>query len=378
LRLRAFFAAIFLLALGHQPASAQADRLVDVVWELVEAQDSAVDGGASNQAKILAQIDQQISSLSAEDWKQLRNYRAAVIYVLAGGSSKRLRGLLLDHTIEEKDPPLLTASLAFADGDRDNATKLMAQIDVKSYPPILAGYLALVRGGLLMGSDKKEASNFLSFARLMMPGSQVEEAALRRELTILDPVRDTKRFLLLARRYQSRYANSPFAARYWQSLSANLLKVAAKVDAERFSPFEDLYKAAPHAVSFEFHAALARASIRSSHLETLRAQAQAAAAASDTPQNKERMKLYLAAVHIMEGETGGDELKNIARSSLSKEEIAILNALKDVAAKLDDGGDPAAELATSDRQDGDPDPPIVQGLRQSLADSEKLLQRAGQ
>jgi chemotaxis protein MotC len=380
LRFRALIAATFFVMLGAAPKEAMAaDNLVDAVWELVEDQDRAVDGGASNQYKIHARIDERIASQTADDWKQLGNYRAAVIYVLAGGTSRRLRALLRDHTIEEKDPPLLTASLAYADGDRDAATKLMSSIDARIYPPILAGHLSLVRGGLMMGSNNIEASKLLAFARLVMPASQVEEAALRRELAIIDPRWDADHYLLLARRYQTRYSKSPFAIKYWQTLSAALSKARSTMDANGLLRFAELYKTAPHDISFEFHAMLARASIVTSRLEMLKSQAQAADSVADNPQNKERLKLYVAAIHMMEGDTSGEELKNIASSALSKEEITILNSLRGVGAKLEDSDPQPTELAaTPDQKNNDADHPLLQKLQQSLDETGKLLQRAGQ
>lgn len=364
-----------MVALACSAIPARACDLVGSVWELIEAQDRAVAGDASRQAKIAPGIEGCIASLSAEDWKQQRNYRAAVIYVLAGGGSARLKRLLQDHAIEEKSPPLLTASLAFADGDRQNAIKLMSSVDVRNFPPILAGHLALVRGGLLIGVDNKEAARSLAYARLMMPGSQVEEAALRREIAISDPNAEPDRYMLLARRYQLIYSHSPFATKYWQALTATLSRIGL---GGRLAESEELFKAAPASFGFEFHAALARASIQMSRPDALKAQTQAAAAFAGSAQAKERVKLYQAALRVMAGDsTASDsDLKDVNASYLNSEEAMILKTLRSVGAKLESGdGDPPAQAATASH-DRD-DTPQFQNLEQSLEDSGKLLERAG-
>lgn len=327
----------------------------------------------------MPRIDACISSLSAEDWKQQRNYRAAVIYVLAGGESARLRHLLHDHVIEEKGPPLLTASLAFADRDRENATKLMSSIDVRIYPSILAGHLALVRGGLLIGVDNKEAARSLAYARLMMPGSQVEEAALRREIAITDPRTETDRYILLARRYQFNYSRSPFAMKYWQNLTPAVSKIDVAIDGGRAAEFEELFKAAPASFGFEFHATLARMSIQMSRPEVLKAQTQAAAAFAESQQAKERLKLYQAALHVMADDSveSDSDLKNIDAASLNGEEVMILKTLRSVGARLGGGEEPQPAQAATSAPDQDADLPLFQNLERSLDDSGKLLERAG-
>jgi chemotaxis protein MotC len=368
-----------MVALGCSTIQAHACDLVGSVWELIESQDRAVAGDAPRQAKIMPRIDGCVSSLSTEDWKQQRNYRAAVIYVLAGGGSTRFRRLLQDHIIEEKDPPLLTASLAFADRDRENAIKLMSPIDVRIYTSILAGHLALVRGGLLIGVDNKEAAKSLAYARLMMPGSQVEEAALRREIAITDPRTETERYILLARRYQFNYPRSPFATKYWQNLTSTLSKMDLAMEGGRAAEFEELFKAAPASFGFEFHATLARMSIQMSRPEILKAQTQAAEGFAESAQAKERVKLYQAALHVMVGDlvASDSDLKNIDASALNKEEVMILKTLRSVGARLEVGDEPQPAQAATSAPDRDPDMPLFQSLERSLDDSGKLLERAG-
>ncbi|HEY8163087.1 MAG TPA: hypothetical protein VIF34_12595 [Methylocystis sp.] len=372
---RALLGFSLVIALGCRVA--QASDLAGDVWEMIEAQDRAVDGGEIQHKKIAARVEETISSLSAEDWKQPRNYRAAVIYVLAGGSPTRLRRLLRDHVIEEATPPLLTASLAFADGDREAATKLFSPIDVRAFPPILAGHLALIRGSLLIGVDNTEADKSLSFARLIMPGSQVEEAALRRELAIVDPKTEFDRYILLARRYQFRYPSSPFAEKYWQSLTITASKVGLAFGPDALASTEELFKAAPAKFGFEFHAALARASILLSRADVLRSQTQAAAAFAEKAQATERLELYQAAADAMNGDLAASDssIKNINASKLNREEVKILNAIRGVGVRLGDAGEQQQTLPAADGPSAET--PLVQRLQQTLEDSRKLLHRAG-
>jgi len=357
------------------PPSQLSNELYSAIQDLLESQDRVVDGAAETQTKLLARIEAIVPTLTPEDWKQQRNYRAVVVYVLAGGAPTAVEALLAEHVVDEKDTPLLAASIAFAHGEKDKALKLMTTIDPKRFPPILAGHLALVEGGLLVGSDNKRASALFDYARLVMPGSLVEEAAIRRELAILDPIQEHTRYLTLAARYQHRFARSPFAPKYWRSLSAAILKGALTMEPWLLSEYEQLFTDAPQGVGFEFHTALTRASLLLSSPEMVKAEAKAAGEAADTPQARERLKVYRALTLSMDGDTAGSaaELKSIDLSVLKREELSLLRALQGVDTRLADGAPIAkAEPAT----ESDAEPAIVQSLQQSLAESEALLKRA--
>jgi hypothetical protein len=110
----------------------------------------------------------------------------------------------------------------------------------------------------------------------------------------------------------------------------------------------------------------------------LRVQTEAASAAADSPRTHERLKLYKAVLRVMEGDTGDSdqELKKVVASQLIGEELTILKAAIGVDAKFE--GEKEAPAQNVPDEDAESDMPLVQTLRQSLADSEKLLQRAQQ
>lgn len=370
---------LVLLFLGVSASDGHAETLVDVVDELIEAQNRLVEGKGGSQSKILARAEEQISNLQAEEWKQTRNYRSAVIYVLAGGSSKSLKTLIQKKIIEERNPPLLTASLAFAEGDRERAGELMTHIDARSYPPILGGYVALVQGGLLIGVDDKKATDLLSYARLVMPGSLVEEAALRRELSVLETPAALDRLVLLARRYQGKYLASPYAPRYWRTLQS-LGSNETVIFGPRFKDVEDLFKSAPKDIAFDFHASVACKAILTSRRDLLKAQFEAASALASSVQMKERLRLYAAANKALSGDLADSvaDLANIDASALNKEEHTILDALRALAEKFGDAQEKeSAPVPTSvvQQAQSEPDTPLTQSIRQSIVESERLLQR---
>jgi chemotaxis protein MotC len=365
---------------------ARAQDLAEMVRELNFAQNRAVIGDEAARgetAKRLDLIEQFLPSLEADDWKQSKNLGAAAIYLLCGGSPRTLRKLFDDHALADDGAPLIAASLAFAEGQKEEAAKLFSSIDAKSFPPSLAAHLALVQGGLTVGADKKRAAALFDLARLLMPGSLVEEASLRRELTILDTSRDTTRYLLLARRYVRQYAKSPFAKNFWNQLTATSLAAATNLDASRLDEFDELFAQAETTARFELRLTIARMSILHAQIDMAADWIAKAEALADTPRARDRLRLYTAALKAERGDldAGLAELRKLETSALTREELELMKIVSGVVARLQPP--PASAARTADGASSTPKPneiseetPLISELRQSLAESDALLKKA--
>jgi chemotaxis protein MotC len=73
-------------------------------------------------------------------------------------------------------------------------------------------YLALVAANVVMGKKPELALQYFDWARLVLPGTIVEEAALRRSLIITVKQGNVEQSARFARLYLSRFPNSPYAA----------------------------------------------------------------------------------------------------------------------------------------------------------------------
>ncbi|TIP53397.1 MAG: chemotaxis protein MotC, partial [Mesorhizobium sp.] len=73
-------------------------------------------------------------------------------------------------------------------------------------------FLALVKGSLLAADDPAQALTLLDEARLLSPGTLVEEAALRRSVGIAAAQGDAARFALASTQYVASYLYSPYAS----------------------------------------------------------------------------------------------------------------------------------------------------------------------
>ncbi|MGT2464328.1 hypothetical protein ACVOMV_00165 [Mesorhizobium atlanticum] len=73
---------------------------------------------------------------------------------------------------------------------------MLKPIDPMSVPADIGAFLALVKGSLLAADDPAQALALLDEARLLSPGTLVEEAALRRSVGIAAAQGDAARFAL--------------------------------------------------------------------------------------------------------------------------------------------------------------------------------------
>ena len=67
-------------------------------------------------------------------------------------------------------------------GGRTKQGRGLAALNARSLPPTLGAEIALVQSALVAQNDLKATIERLDEARLLMPGTLVEEAALRREI----------------------------------------------------------------------------------------------------------------------------------------------------------------------------------------------------
>jgi len=143
------------------------------------------------QSALLERIEARFAQAPPDTWQDPRNARAAVVYLLGGGKPATIRALLSYEKPPAIEARLIKGALAYVEGHEDEAQDLLRTVDVRSLPPSLGGPVALVQSALIVRQDVAAAMAFLDEARLLMPGTLVEEAALRRRFS--SPGRSTTR-----------------------------------------------------------------------------------------------------------------------------------------------------------------------------------------
>lgn len=364
-----------MLLLSIVAMEAHAQPFADMVRDLNSMQSRMAFGDAAAREQAARQFDLIERSISEADAPLLsdeRNARAAIIYLLCGGAPGKVRDLVRSSRVNETLSALLEASLQYADGDAA-ATNALMHFDARQYPPALGGHLALVQAGLLIGTDNARAIALLDLARLLMPGSLVEEAALRREISILDPVRDAEKLGLLAVRYASKYASSPFARHFWALLPAIARGVpTSSLLASRFAVVLDK---APTGERADLYLALSRRALLAGKFEE--AEKAIEMATKDIPgaSVERRIKTYRTVLSALEDRRSFSALRALETAGLPPEDIELVELAASVGAKLEapsdnrnQTGDDAVEEEKSE---------MAENARRALAQADELLKRAG-
>jgi chemotaxis protein MotC len=377
------FARVVILATGliiPLASCAEAGELTEQVRALNTLQGSMVQGAAGARGAIpaqIARIEDVVASIDGEAWKEKGNSSAAAIFLFCGGPSRSIRKVLDAHLIPEADASLVTGAVAYAEGRNEDAAKLLTPIDARALPDTLAAHLALIQGGLLIASDKAKARELFDLARLLMPSSLVEEAALRRELSIVDAVQDSNKFLVLGRRYGAQYAKSPFSRNYWDEVRAATLRAAANGEAPRLGEFRAMMKSASPALRFETHMGVARHAILSGRVALATTETQYAGPLADSPSARARVELYRAALAGLAGdfETAEAEFQKIDPRILPSAEVEVRNIVTAAISRLQGLSD-GVSSAEAEPDDARPESTVERSALQALSDTDALLQRA--
>ena len=177
------------------------------------------------QRQLLGHIEQRLTALDPETWAEAENVRAAVTFALAGGGPAVLRALLTSGKATEAEQPLALGALAYLEGREREARAKLAGIDPRTMPAGLAGQLALTQSALMVREAPAKSLELLDLARLLAPGTLVEEGALRRQIFVVAQGGDARRFEALSIQYLRRFRHSVYAGNFRQRFAAALTRL---------------------------------------------------------------------------------------------------------------------------------------------------------
>jgi chemotaxis protein MotC len=327
------------------PAAAQATGAPDkkpyeLVRELQIFQDRAVlksKDARAKQTEFIAKVAAQLTQFPASAWSDRRNARAAVIYVLSGGDPRVLSKLLSSGAPLDIDSRLVKAALAYGERRDAEATELLEGVDLESLDRSIGGHVALVRALLLAKSDPPKAIALLDRARVIAPGTIIEEAALRRQAILAARLGDVDAFEALTSQYFRRFANSIFERSFARQFAEVVVSKKYSADAQRLPKLEKMLRGLSQAQRREACLSIAEEGIAVADVDLVRFAARIAAMDTKAqPLDAMRMLLFEAAAVIAtpDYEQGRTALRLIDKSKLGAREEALLHAALAVADEI--------------------------------------------
>ncbi len=261
--------------------------------------------------------------------------RSLIIFALGGGGA-RASSRMLEHVPKSHpDYAIAQATLAYIAGDSEKARQYFAKVDEMTVDVPLSAYVALAKGTVNLSYDKDAAMQAFDHARLLAPGTLVEEVALRRLLSIQLARADPEGFSLTAQQYVHRYIDSPFASQFVKLYVPGIVKLNDTVPHEKILI---LLASLSHEQRVSILMRLARNAAVAGHLELsafASAELTREAAGKDTI-SEARLRLYksLAAVTSPNAAVAYADLSGINEDDLPAEDRPLLHAALSLASAI--------------------------------------------
>ncbi|MCD2183421.1 chemotaxis protein MotC [Rhizobium sp. GN54] len=217
----ATFALVLAAGLGLA-ASAHAQDMEDLapykmIRSLQYVQDTVVMGDHSAmemQRFMLSTIDERLRTADPAIFADPRNVDAALVYAMSGGNPQTLELLAKNDVSGHFDQRITEAVRNYVSGRGAASTRTVAEIFPEYRNLEIAPYLALVSANSVLRKDPRQALAYFDWARLIAPGTIVEEAALRRSIYVAEQNGMVDKGVAYASRYARRFLHSPYASQF--------------------------------------------------------------------------------------------------------------------------------------------------------------------
>ncbi|MCY6382384.1 chemotaxis protein [Hoeflea prorocentri] len=187
------------------------------VRSLQYVQDSVVLGDHSAgevQRHLLKIVDSSLREADKQIFEDERNVDAALIYAMSGGNPQTLAHLVERDEDGHFDRRLTDALTIYFSGAPEKAQPMLLKLLPEYSQTRIGAYMILVAANVTATRNEIEALNLFDRARLVAPGTIIEESSLRRATHIASRVGDIDRSLDNAERYVRRFIHSPYASQF--------------------------------------------------------------------------------------------------------------------------------------------------------------------
>ena len=350
------------------PSPIQAIRTLQNLQDRIASGDTIA---AAAHSKTIGRIASAFVAAKPALWGDERNARALILYLFSGGDAAAITKAIPPSALAKGEQGLYSGALAYGLGEDDKARDALMPIDPKKLPSALGGHLALVQAILVAGSDPAKAITLLDLARLLEPGTLVEEAALRKEMSLISPVDgDLQKFAMLARRYVGTFPRSVYVQNFQQLLTQAATQIGdgdtVVAGARLLKLLEGLGKAEQRRLCL----AIARNALVTGHMTMAAFLSEQAEQMAETgSQDHARALVYFGAATIAGSryDAGVKALATAAVPSLDESDQALRSSAVAVAEMIR-----GPSFATQTNR-GDTDAAVLRDGERALADAEAAM-----
>jgi chemotaxis protein MotC len=348
-----------------------------LVRALRSIQDQVASGSVEaheQQRRLLRDLGQQMRALPVGVWDDVRNVRSAIFFVLSGGDPAVLKLVIGRERTPHIERRLLKGALAYGEGRLIDALALMQKMEARKLDPSLAGMVALIQGTLTAKKDGQNALVYFNEARLLAPGTLVEESALRQQIMILARDGEVEKYDVLASQYSRRFPRSLFARNFRQQFFAGVARQSFKRASEWISRTETELMKVPVSERAGLYLAIAEEALKGGNIGMAQfAAGKARELSSAGSRTLQRATLYegAAMVATADFEKGITLLDSIDVPKLGMSDRDILASARSVAKAVGRWPEPA-------KAPEEPAPAAVAQAETLLTQVDSLLEGASQ
>lgn len=201
-------------------------ELIASIKMLFSAQDAVAaghDDAKDLQASLLGLIlSKDYGAQPMTGSEHLAHYLAG--YLLSGGDPRLVEALMASSKFDEAPANLLNGCILYRRGKREDALKALEAVDLASLSPPVLGRVALARA--VITTDQKARERLLAIAIASMPGTLVEEGALRRSALGFSEAGDRFNFWRRVDRYTRRFPHSGYLPDFSQQVASAAVRLA--------------------------------------------------------------------------------------------------------------------------------------------------------
>ena len=207
--------------------------LYTLVRSLQYVQDTVVSGDFSAmemQRFLLEQVDRKLREAQPEDFDDPRNVDAALIYAMSGGNPKTLDLVVAQDKYGYFDEEITSIMRAYLNGLIPTTKKPIEEIVDDYLNTAIGPYIALIAANVKAAAKDIKSVELFNLARLVAPGSLIEEAALRRSILISINHGEFDQALSLAHIYARRFNKSPYNVQFSQLIIEMIVQNLDNID----------------------------------------------------------------------------------------------------------------------------------------------------
>lgn len=338
--------------------------------------------------KLVSQIADRLLAADRAVWREPRNARAAIIYTLSGGQPRVVRKILEYAIAPEPEATVMAGALAYVEGRAAKAKQVLMSVDAMTAAPAVAGYLALTQAALIAAEDPGRALGLLDEARVVAPGTLIEEAALRRSAFLADETGNLDRFIASSGQYMRRFQHSVYADSFRARFAESAARFGLTSDPVRRQKMTSFLNELDSPDQLKLYLSIAETGILKGKIEQASfAAGQAIRLSDETGLEADRAQLYEATTMILarSPEAGLSELAKIDASRLPRRDAELKDVVAKMGAKIQkadtdkkDADDPQPAEGQSPAKAGDGAPPsaLMEAAEAALDQADAALKRA--